>query len=190
MEIDFKVLKDWRDEARRTLEGEQERLMERCEQIGTYLKALEVTDELTREIDRLNDEALKRDEEIDALRQQLQEERERSQELEMRLSELSKLSAGVARKSSNEEVLKALRTFVNKSKQKRIEKRTAVKEMVLELVVANGIVLPEDLATTLEGLDDEEREAKVVNVEGNYNDIHDNKRVDMNDKRRAENGRK
>ena len=91
MEIDFKVLKDWRDEARRTLEGEQERLMERCEQIGTYLKALEVTDELTREIDRLNDEALKRDEEIDALRQQLQEERERSQELEMRLSELSKL---------------------------------------------------------------------------------------------------
>ena len=71
-------------------------------------------------------------------------------------------------------MLKAIRVFVNKSKRKKIDKRIAVKEMVLELANANGIVLPEDLATTIDALDDEQTEAKVVNVQGNYNDIHEN----------------
>ena len=92
----------------------------------------------------------------------------------MKLSELSKLSAGVAKKSSQDEVLKALRTFVNKSKRKKYEKRVAIKEMVLEMANANSIVFPEDLSATLESLDDEPSESKVVNVAGNYNDIHDN----------------
>ena len=83
---------------------------------------------------------------------------------EMKLSELSKLSAGVAKKSSQDELLKALRTFVNKSKHKRIDKRIAVKEMVLEMAMANSVIFPEDLAATIDSLDDEQPETKVVNV--------------------------
>ena len=99
----------------------------------------------------------------------------------MRFKEMSKLSADVAKKSTEEELLKALRIFVNKSKRKRIEKRTAIKEMVLELAVANGLVFPDDLAAAVDSLDDEQSEAKVVNVGGNYTAIHDNGSVSMNE---------
>jgi hypothetical protein len=95
----------------------------------------------------------------------------------MELNETKKLAVGVVNKTSQEALEKALRKFVNKSKQKRIEKRTAVKETVLELIIANNITLPEDLMQTIESLDDVQPEAKVVNVSGNYNDIHDNKTV-------------
>ena len=71
-------------------------------------------------------------------------------------------------------MLKALRVFVNKSKRKKVDKRIAVKEMVLELANANGVLLPEDLSAAIDSLDDEQLEARVVNVQGNYNDIHDN----------------
>jgi hypothetical protein len=112
--------------------------------------------------------------EIEGLRSQLQAEKEQRTKAEMQLSEMSKLSAGVAKKASQEEVLKALRVFVNKSKRKKVEKRIAVKEMVLELANANGVLLPEDLSAAIDSLDDEQVEARVVNVQGNYNDIHDN----------------
>ena len=49
--------------------------------------------------------------------------------------------------------------------------------MVLEMANANGVLLPEDLATAIDSLDDEQLEPKVVNVAGNYNDIHDNSSV-------------
>lgn len=62
--------------------------------------------------------------------------------------------------------------------------------MVLELANANGIVFPEDLAATLDSLDDEQPDPKVVNVAGNYNDIHNNDQVNMSDKQKADNGRK
>ena len=104
---------------------------------------------------------------------------EKNAALEMKLSEMTKLSGDVANKSSQEGLLKAVRTFVNKSKHKRIEKRMAVKELLLELANANSIVFPEDLATTIDALDDEQSEAKVVNVTGNYNDIHDNGSVGL-----------
>ena len=190
MEDNYDDFSEMAHDARRALERERERLMEQANQLDGCLRVLDATAELLAKIDSLTEEIEKRDAEIDSLHQQLHEEKERSQTLEMRLSELSKLSAGVARKSSQEELLKALRTFVNKSKQKRIEKRTAVKEMVMELAVANGIVFPEDLAATIESLDDEQPDPKVMHVAGNYNDIHDNDRVDMDEKLKKDNGRK
>ena len=152
---------------RRALGGEKERLTERIEQMEGFINMADMTDELLSQIDDLKDENERLNAENDRLRQEVQEK-------EMKLSELSKLSAGVARKSSQDEVLKALRTFVNKSKRKKYEKRVAIKEMVLELAYANNLVFPDDLAATLESLDDEPSESKVVNVAGNYNDIHDN----------------
>ena len=183
MENNYDDFSEMAQDARRALERERDKLMERAGMLEAYLRVLDGIDEVLAEKKRLEDK-------VEDLQHQLDEEKDRNQTLEMRLSELSKLSAGVARKSSQEELLKALRAFVNKSKQKRIEKRTAVKEMVMELAVANGIVFPEDLAATIESLDDEQPDPKVVHVAGNYNDIHDNDRVDMNEKPKKDNGRK
>lgn len=74
-------------------------------------------------------------EEVESLRQQLQEEREARSELVAKLSELDEQSAGAARKSSQDDIVNALRIFLSST------------------------------------------EPKVINVTGNYNDIHDNSRV-------------
>ena len=108
--------------------------------------------------------------------QQLVEEKRLRAEAEMRMAELNKLSSDVAKKSSEEALLKALRTYVSNSKRKRPDKRAAAKEAALDMVLANKLTLPEDLAAAIESLDDDQTEPKVVNVGngGHYNDIHDN----------------
>ncbi|MBQ9523852.1 MAG: hypothetical protein IJR69_01860 [Bacteroidaceae bacterium] len=158
---------EWLHDAKHALEREREEMEEKAEQISYRLNALEVTSELLAELETLKEDNEK-------LRSLLQEEKDTRAKLEMQMKEMSKLSASVAGKASQEEVLKALRVFVNKSKRKKLDKRIAVKEMVLEMAIANGVTLPEDLAATIECLDDEQPEARVVNVAGNYNDIHDN----------------
>ena len=177
-------------ETYRQLQNKLERKANEAEELKTQMRIMEATQTMLDEIERLNNDLEDYRSEVDGLREQLQDEKDKNQQLEMRLSEMSKLSAGMAKKSSLEELLEALRIFINKSKQKRIEKRTAVKEMVLELANANGIVFPEDLAATLDSLDDEQPDPKVVNVAGNYNDIHNNDQVNMSDKQKADNGRK
>ena len=162
---------DWLRDAGRELDREEERLTEKAEQIKGCRNALEIAQNLLSENERLKGE-------ISDLRRQLQEEKEARARAEMQLNEMSKLSAGVVKKSSQDEVLKAVRTFVNKSKQKTSKKRILIKEMVLEFTFANGIVLSDDMAQAVYALDDEQPEPKVVNVQGNYNDIHDNGKVE------------
>ena len=169
-------------EARRRLELEQEELTQRAEQLKGFMTALETTEDVLQENERLEEEIeelrTQHQEEIeqlrqqhqekteqlrqqyqdekDLLRQQLQDEKDRNTKLEMQLNEMSKMTASVAGKASHEELLKALRVFVNKSKRKKLEKRIAVKEMVLELANANSLMLPEDLSSTIDSLDDEQ----------------------------------
>ena len=103
-------------------------------------------------------------------------------ELEMKLMEMSKLSTGMAKKASEDNLLKALRTYVNRSKRKTADKRAFAKSATLEIANANGLDLPEDLKAAIESLDDEQAEPKVVTVQGNYNDVHDNNNVKLDDK--------
>lgn len=166
------------NDANRALGRERERITAEAEQVNALQRAMDAAGELISKNEKLTSELEMQKAEVDVLHARLQEEKEQRLKLEMQLNEMSKLSASVAGKASHDELLKALRTFVNKSKQKRIEKRTLVKEMVLELVIANGIVLPPELAATIESLDDEQPAVtQVVNVAGNYNDIHDNEVV-------------
>ena len=148
-ELKTEELKEAASEARRQLERELEKLTERANQLKGFMTALESTEEVLQENERLQ-------EELDQARSQLQEEKDKNTKLEMQLNEMSKMTASVAGKASHEELLKALRVFVNKSKRKKMEKRIAVKEMVLELANANGLTLPEDLASTIDSLDDEQ----------------------------------
>lgn len=177
MKEEIYQLKEWHKDAKRGLDHVTESFRDAATYLNNYMQGLDVVGDLIAENERQQRELEDKDEEIAALQKQLQEEKEAKQTAEVRLSEMSKLSAGVAKKSSQEEFLKVLRKFVNKSKQKRIEKRTAVKETVLELIIANNITLPDDLMQTIDSLDDEQPETKVVNVAGNYNDIHDNRMV-------------
>ena len=170
MENVLPQFEDWLSEARHELDREEEKLTEKAEQLKDYRKAIEIAKSLLSERENLEAES-------EELRRQLQEEKEARAKAEMQLNEMSKLSAGVVRKSSQDEVLKAVRTFVNKSKQKTSKKRTLIKEMVLEFTFANGIALPDELAQAVYALDDEPEVAKVVNVAGDFNDIHDNRKV-------------
>ena len=162
-------------DARRALERERERLMEQAEQLDGYLRVLDAIGEVLKKNGQL------RDENAD-LQQQLDEERRQRAELEMKLMEMGKLSAGMAKKASEENVLKALRTYVSRSKRKTADKRAFAKSATLEIANANGLDLPEDLKAAIESLDDEQTEGKVVTVQGNYNDIHDNNDVKLNEK--------
>ena len=71
---------------------------------------------------------------------------------------------------------------MNRSKRKTADKRAFAKSATLEIANANGLDLPEDLKAAIESLDDEQAEPKVVTVQGNYNDVHDNNNVKLDDK--------
>jgi len=113
----------------------------------------------------------------DHLQKQLEEERQMRKEMELKLQEMSQLSSDIARKSSDEAVLKTLRTYVSRSKHKTADKRIFAKTAMLEIVAVNGLSLPKDLKEAIESLDDEMLEPKRVTVNGNYNDVHDNEKV-------------
>ena len=161
-------------EARIELEHERERLTDKLERIDLFLQVMEHADE--------RDAAYKKlQEENEMLQQQLNDERKQKAELEMKMNEMSKLSAGVAKKSSEEGVQKAIHTFVNYSKRKTSDKRTYIKNTILEFTSVNRISLPEELSATIDCLDDEQTEPKNVTMNGGvYNDIHDNKGVNYN----------
>ena len=163
-------------DARKALERERDELVERIGQLDLRLQMLDAIDSLAKENSLLK-------EENSDLQQQLSDEKQQQAELEMKLVEMNKLTTGMAKKSSEESVLKALRTYVNRSKRKTADKRAFAKTATLEIANANGLMLPEDLRTSIDSLDDEQAaEGKVVNVQGNYNDIHDNGSVNINDK--------
>ncbi|MCR4816649.1 MAG: hypothetical protein K5842_05650 [Bacteroidales bacterium] len=159
-------------DGRRLLERKQEEMTEKAEQLNGFLRFMDAMDELLAENDRLRTER-------ERLQEQLIMEEERHHRLEMQLREMGKLTKSMAEKTSQKELLQALKVFVNKSKRKKLDKRIAVKEMVLELANANGLIFPKDLAATIDCLDDEEPEAKVVNIAGNYNEIHNNANVKL-----------
>lgn len=155
MSIESEDFMDWADGAQRELERRLERMREEEKEVDNYLMAIEVAR-------KLMSENKKQTAEIESLREQLQEEKRLRAEMEMKMAEMSKLSAGMAKKSSEEDLLKALRTYANRSKRKTMDKRAFAKSAILEIANANNLTLPEDLATTVDSLDDEQAEPKIV----------------------------
>ena len=148
-DLNTEELKEAASEAYRQLQSELESKMDEAEELKIQMRVVEATQALLNEIDRLKAENEAQREEIDELHQQI-DDRDR------RLKELGQLSAGVAKKSSADDVAKAMRIYMNMSKRKTQSKREAAKTVLLELITAAKLEMPEDFMETLSNFDDEE----------------------------------
>ena len=137
-EVKTEELKEAARETYRRLQNELERKMDEAEEVKIQMRVVEATQELLDEIDRLNADIASLHEEIDGLNQQLQDK-------DTQLKELGKLSAGVAKKSSADDVEKAMRIYLNTSKRKTQSKREAAKIVLLELITAAKLEMPEEI---------------------------------------------
>ena len=155
MDKNYDDYSEMAQDAQRALEREREEMMERAELLNAHLRVLDEINEVLSENRRL--QGL-----VEEQQQQLEDEKQQRAELEIKLMEMSKLLAGVAKKASEDNLLKALRTYVNRSKRKTADKRVFVKSAILEIANANGLDMPEDLKAAIETLDDEQLESKVV----------------------------
>lgn len=142
-------LKEAARDTYRQLQNELERKKAEAEEVIIQMRVVEATRGLLDEIDRLNCDLEAMQNEIDELNQQLQDK-------DTQLKELGKLSAGVAKKSSADDVSKAIRIYLNTSKRKTQSKREAAKTVLLELITAAKLELSEDIMESLSHFDDEE----------------------------------
>ena len=157
-------------DAQRALEQERDRCVDRIAELDGYLKLLECINDLRSENERLKEELEQQRAENEEIRQQLDDK-------DIKLKELGKLSVNMAKKSSQEGLEKAFSIYINTSKRKTQAKREVAKVQLLDFITTAKLEMPEDIMEQLNCLDDVQPEAKVVNVSGNYNDIHDNKTV-------------
>jgi len=135
--------------AYRQLQDELERKTAEAEELKVRMRVVEATQGLLEEIDRRKTEVETLLNEIDGLNQLIQEKN-------MQLKELRQLTAGVAKKSSADDVSKAIRIYLNMSKRKTQSKREVAKSILLELITAAKLELSEDIMESLNHFDDEE----------------------------------
>ena len=147
--VEPEELKEAARGAYRQLQNELERKTAEAEELKVRMRVVEATQGLLEEIDRLKTEAETMLNEIDGLNQLIQDK-------DIQLKELGKLSAGVAKKSSADDVSKAIRIYLNTSKRKTQSKREAAKTVLLELITAAKLELSEDIMESLNHFDDEE----------------------------------
>lgn len=157
-------------DAQRAFERERDRCVDRIAELDVYLRMIESINELRLENERLQEDLEQQQAEMDNLHQQLEDK-------DIKLNELGKFSVNMAKKSSQEGLEKAFRVYLNTSKRKTQAKREVAKVQLLDFITTAKLDMPEDIMEQLNHLDDEQPEARVVSVSGNYNDIHDNARV-------------
>ena len=147
--VNIEELREAAREMYRQLQSELERKANEAEELKIQMRVVEATQELLEGIERLKAENESQRQEIDRLNEQIHDR-------DMRLKELGQLSAGVAKKSSADDVSKAIRIYLNTSKRKTQSKREAAKTVLLELITAAKLGMPEDFMETLSHFDDEE----------------------------------
>lgn len=148
-EVNTEELKEAAREAYRRMQSELDRKIDEAEELKIQMRVVEATQDLLDKIDEQAAVIEDQREEIDNLHQQI-DDRDR------RLKELGQLSAGVAKKSSADDVEKAMRIYLNTSKRKTQSKREAAKTVLLELITAAKLEMPEDILEMLSHFDDEE----------------------------------
>jgi hypothetical protein len=142
-------LKEAMHEMYRQLQKELERKLEEADFMKVQMRVMEAAQAVMDENERQQAVIEEQSAEIDELHQQLQDK-------DIQLKELGKLSAGVAKKSSADDVAKAIRIYLNTSKRKTQSKREAAKTVLLELITAAKLEMSEDIMELLSHFDDEE----------------------------------
>ena len=155
-DINTEELLEAAEDTCRQLKREQEKLDERAEQLKMRLQVAEATKSMLNRMKQLEDENRLLRETNEEQERQLQEKDNQLKEKDTQLKELNKLSAGVAKKSSQDDVSKALRIYLNTSKRKTLAKREAAKTVFLELIAATKLDVPEDIMDLLNHFDDEQ----------------------------------
>jgi len=87
MRLTIDQLSDWQDEARRVLGHKADQLKDELEQTDSYLRILDMTDELITEVNRLNDLLERKQTEIDSLSEELEQNQTRMDALRQQLLE-------------------------------------------------------------------------------------------------------
>ena len=146
--IDYQEMKDFARDAQRALDREREEMTERAVRLEAFCKMTDHLKEILAEKEDLEEENTR-------LRTQLEEKK-------MKFAEMSKLTAGVAKKVAQDDLLKAFRIFLNTSKRKTLSKREAAKVVLMEIFSSAKIALPDDITEMLNHLDDEQTEPKIV----------------------------
>ena len=155
-DINTEELLEAAEDTCRQLKREQEELDERAEQLKTRMRMAEATKSMLNRMKQLEDENHLLRETNEEQERQLQEKDNQLKEKDTQLKELNKLSAGVAKKSSQDDVSKALRIYLNTSKRKTLAKREAAKTVFLELIAAAKLDVPEEIMYLLNHFDDEQ----------------------------------
>ena len=120
--------------------------------------------------------AIRNEESLEQIRQERDALKDEVRALNMKLSELQKVTAKVAEKTEHDDLLKVLRTYMNRSKNKTAKKRGYIKMVITEMAMTAGLTLPDDMVETLGAFDDEAE--KSINIE-RINDIHGNDKVEI-----------
>ena len=120
--------------------------------------------------------AIRNEESLEQIRQERDALKDEVRALNMKLSELQKVTAKVAEKTEHDDLLKVLRTYMNRSKNKTAKKRGYIKMVITEMALTAGLTLPDDMVETLGAFDDEAE--KSINIE-RINDIHGNDKVEI-----------
>lgn len=148
----------------RELEHEREKAADRLQQVDNFLQLMEYANESVSQVEDLRQQVEELQEKVDELQRQLEEKELQLEEKELQLTEFSKLTAGVAKKSSQEVLEKALRTYINISKRKTQAKREVARAQLLDFIATAKLEMSEDLLEQLNHLDDETDTAAPVTV--------------------------
>ena len=179
MENYIDTLKDLVHDNRASIDRERERL----ELMNEQQVALEQLLGRITQMENERDELVRERDEQEALATRMREERDKllkeTKLLNLKLKELGTMASKVVKKTDHDDLIDVLRRYMKSSKRKDIRKRGYIKMVIFELVTHSKLELPDDIMESHDHLDDDQDDPKVVNVTGNYNDVHDNGRVDL-----------
>ena len=89
--MNYEELKDWCDEARRSVGREMDRLQEQQLTMGNHLQVLEAAGDLLGEMERQKDELEQKQQEIDRLNEELEQKQQEMEALQRQLLEARNL---------------------------------------------------------------------------------------------------
>lgn len=162
---------------RRELDKEQTELLVKLTSLEDEIKLIDHMAAIVEENRKLKEESesqrqqleekerllAEKDRQIEEYKRQLEEKDRQIEAKDRQLAEMNKLSAGMAKKSTQDDFEKNLRTYLNISKRKIASKREAAKTVITELLATAKLDVSDDIKELLDHLDDESEKTQIQN---------------------------